>query len=864
MSNTALRPRTSEHEARIEREPVHVPVGRRAFDALRTNFPFIAIFLCATGAALAFHFVFGHPKSTLMYDARSYLWTAGRISQFLIDLSHFQWHPELVCDAQFRNAILNDGPMLTSFFGTAFALLQRVPTPKDWVTIEVLQSILHGLSSGLIYLIAKRVLSMDTTSGAVAKLGENARRFGAVFAGLLWAFYPAAIIGSGYFYTETLVVFAATLFMSMAVSKPGLLRDAAVGITAGFVFLLKPVLAPAAAISCLCRLMFSTKRVSTVCAIGIALACTLAPWALYTHFVMGKMQITTPRFAGYNMAMGADTEAEGRLVIPCTPLTNMFREEEKPVFFLASQWRDRTADMVQMTERKLTRLLGFPWNDYRFSFFGLDPVQQRMLHIAFLFLGLSGFALAAFTRKVEKNSMPVVALMAFMWTPLVYLLFESNSRYGFTIMPLYAVFAGYLVGHLLQIDWKMQAIPAALSVVAGGLLTAGILCAGSIANADKPVETKVFVNPGSRLVSTIDLSKIKRPIVPYEALIFVDGERSLETAWIDFNGHKVDKLAHLRYFDSGLYDGYYVSKEVANYMRAEAEDLRQWRAVRVPKEWINWTGKNEIRITPSSEFCTIYGDSKPNPQFLPSFRSYCPNKLCNADTGYEGRLNLWRPSQITDQKSVIEPSGTGSVQGSARVRLALVVDSPKQKNRNASVSSYPIGQAKETPLLVEQPIKADLFQSMMHSPTGDGTVRINKFILDHVAPSIEIPLPVPVSGDNLYRVKVEGKFKAVKKPGSVSVLLANRKFAVLSKVPPFMRAEVTWQSFEIDDTMPVRLLKNEDGNYSLCLALYPGPWLDESALGASKSSSDVLFSDMKLSVASTKQLNLTGKQVFLY
>ncbi len=864
--------------------------------ALRANGWLIAIMICAVTTALSHHFIFGHPRATLIYDARSYLWTSAQFAQFFIDLSHFHWSPQLMLNPKFQEHVVNDGPLFTSFMGGIFALFQHVPAEKDWFNIEIIQSVLHGLTAGLVYLITLRLfdsnaagISNDSVSAGVdADTADNANskdftaknksvgvetkppgaRIGATIAGFLWALYPAASIATGFFYTETFVVFVVSLFIWSAVSSnASRSRDLLCGFCAGLVFLLKPALVPAAVLSCGARLLFSPKKAAAFSAMAVALALTIAPWALYTHFVCGKMQITTPRFAAYNMAMGSDTEAEGRLVLPITPLTNFNSANDKDaLFFVASQWKYNTAESLHMTVKKVTRLLGYPWNDFRQNFLGLNPVQQRAFHVLLLSLGLIGCSLAAFSRKADRGAMPILVVMAFMWTPLTYLLFESNSRYGFSVMPFYAIFTGFLIAHLAVPSLRTRWQPLALSVVAGAALTTVILqCANWV--ADPSAETVIKLKPQQTLVSHIDLKSLKPPAIAYEALILVDGERPIEGASVNFNGHDLHgRLQHLRYLDSGLYDGYYVSKEMAHFMGAEPEDFRQWRAVRIPKEWINWSSDNQIRITAGPEGGTVYGDTAPLPERLPSFRHACPNRLVNTDTGFENRIPLLRPSRSVALNSYLEGEPAAKINGSSRVRIAIVTDSMKDRKKLDPVSefgNYKDEEPAET-LISSEVISPERFPVIMRSATGDGTIATNRMVMNHASPCIEIKLPAPSSNDNIYKFRLTGSVRS-NKPGRVSALLCNGRFAVLSKVPPSIDCGPEWKTFELEDRMPVRLLRSKPTDQPMvALALYPGQWLDESGYGASKGSSDARFRDLKLSVWSSKQLNLANKQVYVY
>ncbi|MBX9693733.1 MAG: hypothetical protein K2Z81_15195, partial [Cyanobacteria bacterium] len=104
-------------EARVDAHPKTGPA--KNFGGI---LPFFGVVLVSSAVALAYHFVCGHAKTTLLYDARGYLWSAGRISEFLVNAMHQKWTVSLVTDKEFLSAILRDGPVFPTFFAVIFAI----------------------------------------------------------------------------------------------------------------------------------------------------------------------------------------------------------------------------------------------------------------------------------------------------------------------------------------------------------------------------------------------------------------------------------------------------------------------------------------------------------------------------------------------------------------------------------------------------------------------------------------------------------------------------------------------------------------------------------------------------------------------
>ncbi len=917
----------------------------------RTLLPFLGVTVVSTAIALAYHFLCGHAKTTLLYDARGYLWSAGRISEFLINALHQKWTLSLVTDKEFVTAILRDGPVFPSLFGMFFAAAGKVPGSTDWRVLEVAQSVIHGLSAGLVFLIARQLLDnfvmqvttpaqLTSTSTHRTAIGARSEEYSVgnssvatepqsvkqyspsvqpstivteaiganpvnvnplvhwlpVVSAFAWAIYPAAVINSGRFYTETLLVFVMLSLISVAVSQGRELgRAILMGFLTGIVILMKPALIPAAIASIALSAVQAEKRIRFVLAIVVVCGLTLAPWATYTYQVSGKAHFTTPRNAGYNIAMGIDTEVDGSVVSPTPPLTHLFWSDKQPIYAVAAQWKCHTFDCLKMTCRKITRQFSFPWNDLRQSYFGLDSTIQQGIHLFLILLGASGLFLGAALHRVDRRALPLAVCLFWIGSTFVYLMFEANSRYGFTLMPLCAALLSITFAGLLMSARPTRSLvgPIIAALLAAAVLTAFIYSADSFTRLGQPAEISYELKPGMSLVKTIDMKAVGPPAGQFQALIFVDGKKDVESAALEINGHKVEQpLRHLRYFVTDKYIEFYVFRELGRSMQLDAEDFRQWRAAFVPAHLLHWDRPNTIRISSANEPITVYGDTSANGRIVPSVQYHCPGKLGNTNTGMEARATSLIPTgNVATELSEEHNAQRKRLNSSARLQLVIVPDT--QPSAASTLEAAPVPEAKAPSaesqadtgqiiskaemqassrnssskfnnLVYTTELGKDKFHKLM-SQSPDGSLTINKQIAKLIAPMTTVTFPRP-SSDNRLLMRLTGNIKATRPDSRLGILIAaTDKYGgplVLSKNPDYLPVGTDWKDFVISDELPVSSLP--PGPASFSIAIYPGPWMDVCGYGCDKKSAEVWLKNLKLEVFSGKQEELDKKHLLIY
>ncbi len=802
----------------------------------------------ALAVALLHHFACDHPRTVFLYDARSYLSSTASIANCLHSFLTGHGNMGPVADKQFMAAIVNDGPVLTGTFASIFALLGMVPQNKDWTTFEIIQSVMHALTSGLVYIAARRATKMEAA---------------AIFAGLVWATYPAAIINTGRFYNETLMLLLAMCSLVLASHRPATIGSTIGGsYFSGLVFLMKPALVLGAGLSYLCMLLGAKSKPLALALIAVGVIFAFGPWALYTKTYMGKAYFTTPRNSAYNIAMGNDTEVDGVLTSPMPPLTSIFMNDPQPIYFMFSQWSDNTAAYLTMVARKTTRMYANPWNDFRHKYFGLDAATQQMWHLLLLFGGLSGaliFAIEAMVRnKIDynQNSVPVLA-MGWLAAPTFYLLFEANSRYGFSITPFLAVFCSLPFARLRQLKTEEhpRLLMAAMAIAA--LYTFLIANLDNFSHAGQSKETSLVLAPHEVAGKGLVLAAGHKPTAPNtRCFVMVDGDERLSGARVTVNGHEIkDPLTHLRYFYPSKYSEYYVFQELGYAMGELPENYRQWRIVEIPLSLINWGGDNKIEVRAGDQGLLVYGESDSQTRRYLSPEYYSPIKIGNASRGLETRLVMPEIKASVPQVSSHD-DGAGHVKtipGALRVHVVLAdrLDGGVPPLDQAAAAKWPT-LAKHFNITIKN------FDPCFATGKPD-ELHTSRHVLD-AAGSVCSVFSIPrTPGSNAVKLRLEGLTRATKAGAKIGLLLAAQNKAgqpvLVSRTPPYVPAGTDWKPFIIEDVLPQGELA--PGPITLTVGIYPGPWEEICGYNCDRKSADAIIKDMKLDIAPTYQLDLT-------
>lgn len=345
-----------------------------------------------------------------------------------------------------------DGPVLPVVSAVAFALAGKMPAATEWPVLVNMQCMFQALAATGIYLLG-RVLT--------------GTKLGGVIAGLAWALYPATIVSCGLFLTEPLAcllsVSAVVLLYYSVVSecKFGAVRVSRAlltGAVLGALVLLKPALLPAAGLVSLLALVCAERKGPAVLASLFIIAGSsliIIPWHLFMKQSTGMSVLLPSRRPVYNIATGLNIDSDGWGCHPPHPVTALFPESDSGIAVASGLFSDRPAEVSNLLLRKVTRLWGYPWNDYRYRILGLNckiqAVLQLLAVLAALCAGVLHVGLSAVPGRLSAGARFIgLAAVAVVIAHLCYLPFEGIARYGFTSMPFVVLMAVSLGFRLRQ------------------------------------------------------------------------------------------------------------------------------------------------------------------------------------------------------------------------------------------------------------------------------------------------------------------------------------------------------------------------------------------------------------------------------
>lgn len=802
------------------------------------------VFIAAFAVAMLFHFTQDTPHRTLSFDARQYLFDAERMATFLLQLFKGKLDTAPLTSPDFVTSILADGPVFPGFHGAIFAALGHSPQIYDWRTIQIVQSIMHACSAAMVYLLSSRLCQ---------------RRVIGIVTGIIWGLYPAAIFWSGIFYTETIVIFFALLFACFFSASKRRLNDCFAGLAAGFVFLLKPALVPAVGLAMLLRVKDWKHLAIMVC----FLILPIIPWAAYTKMVTGHASFTAQRFPAFNLAMGADTEVGACMVSPPSALTSMFARETEPLAFPLAQWTYHFDDCAKLAVEKISILFANQSNDFRESYFGIKPLYQNVLHWAIVCFGFAGFfslflaGKPTFANCSDSGKRALLLCSAFVLSHFAYIMFTPAARYGFTATPFLLIVASSFFASIFAANSARlfgNAKEKLACLLASFCLLGFMVYVANIAGPGTTDELRCHLKANDCAVKTINLASSKKPADNYYALLIVDGDGAIEDAAVELNGKRLnEQFKHIRYYNSEIYRQSSELLSLAYPLGMKLNDFRNWRAVRIDPEALNWKGANEVRIVAKAP-TIVYADRDANERRLLSPDTYSVNTIGNSCTRFDPRIVSPVLAAGVEQQSQLELQNKRSpFSGSLRVKLAIGLKHKDQPVSSNQLSSY------STKI---SPKDFDLYMQDVDS------IKTNRLVIKAVQRTGAY-FPLPDLGDATHlRVTLRGEVKSeTRKNGSAGIVVALLPGATspavnLASASDAIPASTEWSPFEIADIMPTSLLGTKEK--SLYMSLYPGSWLDVCGYGADRSSPSVKLRNLSFEVTGLRDADLAGCRMLYY
>jgi hypothetical protein len=466
----------------------------------------------------------------------------------------------------------------------------------------------------------------------------------------------------------------------------------AAGIIGGVFAMVKPVMIPAIGVLCIFAGLHAmppgarkdkdgkgrsgglAARARLLFVLAAAGVLTILPWSVYTALDCGKLSITAERGPSYNAGVGTDIGADGWCTMPETAHTAQAKLNKSPMAVFAAQWKAHPLPLAKLTMRRLSRLWGAPWNDFREAVFGLSVQGQIIFHLLLVSLGFMGLALFIFFppqkapgSKADPRLFGNLAAIALL-SHLSFVMFQTMGRYAYTSMPLIALFTAYGLGVLYTTAVSINAGPRGLFAVKAAAF-AGLVAAVLIFNCDafthwaESHETAHVLHPGQSACRSFELTGDQASQLHNAStqalMLLVDGDIEDPAALnLRLNGHVLKgPLLPLNCFNGKNYFLFDTMAEHAAFMRTKVQKFRQWRAALVEsgEDFLSRDGLNEIEIVNGgTDDITIYGDSRPagrknaeagaedgaeRSDLLPSPDYFASDRMLVSLTSTESRIN---------------------------------------------------------------------------------------------------------------------------------------------------------------------------------------------------------------------------------
>lgn len=661
-------------------------------------------FLAAFGAAMLFNWPVVTAANSLVFDSVHYFQSTQLFYQFLCgDKTH------LVDLA--RNLNL-DGPVLPLLGAGAYFISGAAPDANNLHPLLFLQSLLHGITCSLVYLLCVQVCKTGATllSQGLSTNEESTSskvKLASLICALFFAVNSAGLISCGRYLTETLTTTLLVGFVyCLSRIKDDLSRDHKhelrtclkflySGLLAASVILVKSALVPAVFAATIVMATWSHGWRHSFGRFAVFLAgltiVFLIP-GIFNLSATGHFQILPDRLPGWNLALGSDVETDGWSAIPVPPLLEL-NYFDKPLNILSGIYKEHPLEFVNLTCRKVIRLFGTPWNDFAAH---VPPGMDfwTFTHQFSEITGLCALLMLAALTAVRRSACVGCICAAVFLAHLVFVPFESIPRYAYSATPYAVILAAYFLTQLnrraflttaivssaviisLQLDLvpvliKFTKFQTALAIEctlrAAGISALFLLASFETARtinrreAIKPIllvacllSAATFVlsmafatvqrntgewvcqlsgNIGAQRVIKVEPAARHISSKPDWVAILIDGKQ-IEDSSISFNDHLLKSKS------SSIYEipnAYRYQQTLLHTVESEAaaervsvQNLRQWRLVKIPTEWLH-NGWNKVCVRPKSNCSvTIYGDyrnSLDNRLLLPSLNSFAVCKV---------------------------------------------------------------------------------------------------------------------------------------------------------------------------------------------------------------------------------------------
>lgn len=416
--------------------------SRRLFD-FRSSLFWLVPLLFAFVVSAWFHLRVCENKTVFLFDSAGYLVNAGDCAQIIVDSfsGRLDQAWRLASSKEFVERMIIDGPTIPLFGALVFILSGKAAVATNWATMVLWLSLLNGICAAGVSLLTRR-----QTDSSMCGLG----------AGILFGLYPGTIIAAGRFFTEPLT---AALLMVLVLLGCYLINCSGrlmllfgallIGVIAGLGVLLKTALLPAWCLVAIAPIILKrgSSRSSVIAGLLVVMTggcLVVGSWATYTKAASGTLYLIPQRVPLLNIAVGHDLETDGWMSGIGNFRGGHLASSKTSAEVLVTSWRLSPAKIGDLYLRKMSRTMGFVWNDFKQPVLFLDVDRQNWLHaflIAFASVGVL-FSIRSLSQALGVKPIAGVSvysnltcLIIVFTHAVIYLPFEANSRYGYPCVP---------------------------------------------------------------------------------------------------------------------------------------------------------------------------------------------------------------------------------------------------------------------------------------------------------------------------------------------------------------------------------------------------------------------------------------------
>ncbi len=383
-----------------------------------------------------------------VFDSAHYLLTASQLFPVLQKLTccDFAAVFDAIKAPDFSSNIMLDGPIVPLLGALAFFVTGQPPAATSWLVMAVVLSLTNGFSAGTLAVLSNRLFPSKLFCLAI---------------GVSFVISPATIVSSGRFLTEPIATFLLVVLCLICLhgvtTQSRVIRlfcAAAAGILAAVGFLTKVALAPGwcalVVIGLFCQKRSKSSIVrellATLCGGVLVMLC----WLVFTLASTGHFNLMPQRMPAYNLAFGNNIRLDGRATMPVSVSTLRYIEKGSSVSILLSVWSEHPAELANLYLRKIPRVMGYVWNDFKQVVFGLGINGQNYIHGAVLTLAAIGlfFMIVELTSSSEsidfgRQFLLLVTVVLMVIHLVIYLPFEAIARYAAPVQPFLLLAAAF-------------------------------------------------------------------------------------------------------------------------------------------------------------------------------------------------------------------------------------------------------------------------------------------------------------------------------------------------------------------------------------------------------------------------------------